>query len=68
MKKSIIERSIIKSLNATNQSPDPRILDAAKEEMRTRKQFPVANNNSLRFAIVAVAVVLFAVVLGVGIC
>ena len=63
MKKSIIERSIIKSLDATNQSPDPRILDAAKEEMRTRKQFPVANNNSLRFAIVAVVVVVFAVVL-----
>ena len=63
MKKSIIERSIIKSLDATNQSPDPRILDTAKEEMRTRKQFPVANNNSLRFAIVAVVVVVFAVVL-----
>ena len=63
MKKNIIERSIIKSLDATNQSLDPRILDAAKEEMRTRKQFPVANNNSLRFAIVAVIVVVFAVVL-----
>lgn len=63
MKKSIVERSIIKSLDATNQSPDPRILDAAKEEMRTRKQLPVTNNNSLRFAIVAVVVVVFAVVL-----
>ena len=63
MKKNIIERSIIKSLDATNQSLDPRIIDAAKEEMRTRKQFPVANKNSLRFAIVAVIVVVFAVVL-----
>lgn len=63
MKKSVIERSIIKSLDATNQSPDPRIIDAAKEEMITRKQFPVAHNNSFRFAMVAVAVVVFAVVL-----
>ena len=62
MKRKSIEKSIIKSLEASGQNLNPHILDAAKEEMKNQKPLATTHNNTFRFAFFAVAVVILALV------